>query len=351
MSTEYERKVLEDSQRVARRMNELIEKREELSKCLFQYQGPPIVSENCILNPGDILVQDGNSVISSRGVQIELQRQEMADLIADGVFDQMIRPSDINQPNFNKDLNRIMEIMQMQANYRDADVYKKDAENDEYYALYLDKEDPNKVISAIQCIGGAYYTRKAINATIDMFDDLDESDYLEFNPNQTSIPDEIQKTALSSSHAVVDSSVDIAETAVEAAKDVNFTNAVIKEAGETTKAAVKSVSDATVDSIQAGYDDVNPGRKVVKEEVQKTSNSERQNTGSKFQAMKEQYDANGRNNVPTMEDIMEDDKMSAKDKLAAMKELQDQERENMQNIEDQEDLSPLATSKAMRYVQ
>lgn len=360
--TEHEQRVKKDSQIVARRMNELIENKKEMMNCLMQYQGPPMVTSGFILNPGDIMVQDGNKVISSRGIQFQLNKKEMADLISDGVFDYALKSVDINSSDFGERVDDILSQMHLESNYQDADMYMCDEASEECYALYLDKKNPNMVVSAVQRIGAAYYTRKAVNASLDMFDDLDESDYLAFNPNGANVADEIQKTALSMSHATVEAGANIAKTAIETYTDVQFGSNVVDELKDMTKVAVASVSDTvktaaedTLDAKEAGYDDINPGMKAVKQEIEETVNPERQNTMSKFQMMKEQYDANGRNNVPTIEDIteniMKDNNMSAKDKLEAMKELQDKTNQEVEQNTEDDVLSPLATSKAMRFMQ
>lgn len=266
-----------ETQKVARRMQEIIENKEEVAKCLFRYMGPAIVTPQCMLCGGDYMVFGNGALTSARGAQIPISAEELVSFIDGGHLSHVFDPTDINSSDFAERMNTILEAMNLQSKYQDAPVYYQFVHEDCALAAY-ESGTPDRIAGVLR-VGTHFALHNGISKKDDMFKDSKECTYEEFNP----------------------------------------------------------------------------GGKEIQDELEKTVNQETQNKSSKYQEMKQMYQQNGENRVPSVGEISQDKSLSAKDRLNAMKEAQEQmqEQTDMQNQIDhnEEELTPLSTSKAMRYMQ
>lgn len=147
------------------------------------------------------------------------------------------------------------------------------------------------------------------------------------------------------------------------AKSMMPTGLIIRNGMEFATAAGDAIGADTMDALTKGilsndaeapvkecsYNEFNPENKNIKEELQENINPERENKNLKYEQMKELYQQ--KNYDAEISDSQIDNAGSNFERLNMVKTRQVQNEQKISDIESENDaISPLSTSKAMRYM-
>ncbi len=182
----------------ARRQQEIVETMRDYQNCLFQYTGPTIVEPDCVLFTGDYILGGKDGFNSVRGTHLELTPDEFMEQVnAQGGFQAVFTPGDLNAPNAVVKFQKILKEMRSQAAYGDADSYLGDNANPaSKYAIYSSPNDSGFPMTIIEMARGLSLVHcLAENADFDnFFKDPYEITYEDFNPGALELDQEMQET-------------------------------------------------------------------------------------------------------------------------------------------------------------
>lgn len=253
--TDEEKRTYANMVRTAYRMLERTENRKELAQALYQYNARALVGGGGMMLPGDVICAVPGGIVSARGMAVPMSPGELSQLVDGGALDRLFRMDDLNAPDFDERIGRIMSKAGMQREYQDASRY-----------------------------------------------------YVNSGPG------------LQESVAVYD----VPETGPGDPAHVS-----VERSGGEQKARTGVRDDLGTAFRQCTYEEFNPGGRALLNES-RAVNPERENRGSAYDQLREGYLDGGENKVPESgevkkpEDAVKDipgyDKMSASEKLSAMKE-------------------------------
>lgn len=272
--TESEKRSYENMVRTARRMLERTENRRDIAACLYQYQARTLCGGGGILVPGDYMCDMGGCLVSSRGMAIPMDAAAITEMVDGGALDKLFSMDDLNAPDFSSRFEKVLAEMDVQRHYHDASCYYK---------------------------------------------------------NEQAGP------GLVGSVAVYD--VPEPGTGQRAPVSVESTGG---------RFAVRpGVRDDLVGAgfRQCTYEEFNPGGRELVMQAEADVNAERQNTGSAYEKLKKDYLANGENEIKESGEVEPPDKavqsipgydrMSATEKLAAMREATDRYDAYQKSLQEQ----------------
>lgn len=298
--TEQERRKETLMKMSALRLQERQESREEIAAHIYRYKGAAMRGGGALLCPGDYMTLSGDDhfLTSARGAQIGLDTGDLEKLVEAGALDHVFHAADLNSPAFQGKLDAILDRMSAQAEYRDAYAYcpihgnkagKADKPVPEAAAAMFAKDPLSGMPTAVIIRSGAEFAAAAGTAMRDGISDI-----------------------------------------------------------------AKSAGEAMAPERQCSYEEFNPGAKDIKAELEKDTNGERESMDEKFKALRDEIMASnsagkgGTDKKPEAEKP-EGRKPSAYEELkAAAAEQERAQAERAAQAENEEDLSPLAGSRAMR---
>lgn len=282
-------------QMAALRLQERQESRAEIAAHIYRYKARAMSGGSSLLCPGDYMMLGGGGeyLISARGAQVDLGFDGLEKLVNAGALDHVFDAADLNSPAFEGKLDKILDEMAAQAEYSDAYGY-----------------------CSIRGKG------KGHDCAIALF----AQDMLDNSPTAVVIRSGTEFAAAAGS-AIGDSIADIA----------------------------KSAGDGMSPVRQCSYEEFNPGMRDIRQELEKSTNGERENMDIKFKAMRDDVisaNAAGKSNLDARSEERGDKSIKSSDAYAELKaaaeEQERQQAERAAQAENEDDLSPLAGSKAMR---
>lgn len=113
----------QERRRVARIAQEVVENRRELAEILYVWDMRMVAGPSCAIMPGDYVAVGSGCMCSSRGAMVDMDADDILALVTGGGMHRALDMDDLNAPDLDIRINSIMERVEAQRMYKDADRY------------------------------------------------------------------------------------------------------------------------------------------------------------------------------------------------------------------------------------
>ena len=114
-----------ERRRIGRIMQEKAENHREIVEALYKWDMRMVANEHCAIFPGDYVAVGHDCICSSRGVQVDMEPQDILAMIESGGLSQVFDMDDLNSPNLADKVDDMMADIERQRKFKDANCYCK----------------------------------------------------------------------------------------------------------------------------------------------------------------------------------------------------------------------------------